>query len=178
LGNDMFYGVTRRTATGEKDDDEFSYRGKHETGAGEALGLALDASGRLLVAGHLEASASVSRSTPTGLLDDSYGNGGFTPAVPSTKWRCVAADAAERTVVVGTYAGTDAQAIRLGRYGQNGFPDVTYGVEGNGFATLAQGSEVSVSQCKLDRQGRLLVAGSVRASAGAPSEPFLMRVWN
>jgi hypothetical protein len=65
-----------------------------------------------------------------------------------------------------------------GRYGTNGFPDVAYGTEGTGFATLAQGAEVSVNMCKLDNQGRLLVAGSVRASSGAPLTPFLARLWN
>jgi hypothetical protein len=177
VNGERFFGAAKISPEGAE-DKAFTSLAKHEMGAGEPLWMTLDKSGRMFVAGHLDSAAVLSRTTKAGALDATFGNAGLAPSLPSTRWQCVVADASERAVVVGIYAEADAQAIRLGRYGQNGFPDVTYGVEGNGFATLVQGSEVSVSQCKLDRQGRLLVAGSVRASAGAPSEPFLMRIWN
>lgn len=172
-----FYGLARVSSEGE-DDVAFSWNGGHDFGLGDTSWLALDKLGRLLATGRLGTSAVLSRSFTTGEVDATFGNAGTTPLVPSTRWRCAVADEGERAVVVGTYVGGDSQAIRLGRYGQNGFPDVTYGIEGSGFATLAQGAEVSVSMCKLDKQGRLLIAGAVRASAGAPLAPFLARVWN
>jgi hypothetical protein len=172
-----FYGLVRVTSAGENDVG-FNYDAGHDFGLGETLWLALDKSGRLLASGRVGTSAILSRSNTTGDVDATFGNAGATPLVPLTRWQCVVADEGERAVVVGTYDGGDSQAIRLGRYGQNGFPDVAYGVEGSGFATLAQGAEVSVSMCKLDKQGRLLVAGAVRVSAGAPLAPFLARVWN
>jgi uncharacterized delta-60 repeat protein len=183
-----FYGLARVTSDGQG-DTVYNVNGFRDLGVGESLWNALDRSGRSLVAGYLGStpvgspgyvgsSAVVSRSSSTGQLDTTFGVDGATPEVASTRWQCVVADDAERVVVVGTYAVSGSQALRIGRYGANGFPDVSYGVEGSGFATLAQGVEVSVKMCKLDKQGRLVVAGAVRSSAGAPLEPFLARVWN
>ncbi len=175
-----FYGLLKVDTAGDEDNSFGTCGGigGQDLGVGEVSGVAIDKDGKVLAAGHVDGAARVGRAEKNGCPDSTFGNAGSTVPVASTKWQCIASDDEGRVLVAGTFSGGGVQAVRIARYGQNGFPDVTYGVENSGFATLAQGAAAGVTMCKLDKQGRLLVAGAVRGSAGAPIEPFLMRVWN
>jgi hypothetical protein len=131
-----------------------------------------------LVAGNVGGEGVVARVDALGRPDTSVGNRGATIHVPSTAWGCVAPGNEARALVAGDDTGTNLQTVRTARYTRDGLPDVTFGQEGTGLITVAQGADVCTSDCRLDEQGHLVVAGATRSSTGAPLPPFLARVWN
>ncbi len=134
---------------------------------GEAM--ALDASGRILVAGFSADAAGVLhmaawRFLPDGALDASFHGTGFVThpgesacATCQTIASGVAVDGSGRVVVTGYSIGSDGLwGVALWRYTAGGQPDTSFGGTGFVRATSPQGGGV---RCALDASGRILVAG-------------------
>lgn len=122
-------------------------------------------SARLLGAACLLFAASGSAAPPLdGTLDTAFLNGGrrtvefdINPALPIDVARKVVVDAAGRSYLVGTAAGTDGDRIAISRLTREGVLDATYG---NGGRTLSPpGARMIGMSAVLDGEGHLLVAG-------------------
>jgi uncharacterized delta-60 repeat protein len=142
-------------------------------------GVALDGSGRIVVAGQSDRAVgrdvtthiAVARFNPDGSLDTTFGTGGKVIGDLDTALDAavgVAIDASGRVVVAGNsfdpYEG-DGQVVLC--YNPDGTPDTTFGSDHSGVARADFGMfSGSAASLVIDRGGRILVGGS----AGYPSD--------
>jgi uncharacterized delta-60 repeat protein len=129
--------------------------------------MAIDAQGRIVVVGVMPRMMTwsfVARFNPDGSLDQSFGSGGFvwTDAREGEAFSSVAIDRAGRIVIGGSARklgpAVDFTIVRLL---ENGQPDA--GFDGDGRMTVDTGGSGDLGyDLALDRQGRILLAGSAR----------------
>jgi uncharacterized delta-60 repeat protein len=151
------------------------------------LALAIDASGRMVVAGRterdhhagtLKQDLSVARYTEDGLLDESFGTAGIAsqPFGLSTEsaGQAVAVDASGRIVVAGWSGDAAVHDLAVVRYTASGALDPTFGTGGT-VTTPIGGGNSAATEIAIDGSGRIVVGGSslVRyTSSGALDTTF------
>lgn len=187
-GSDMF--VARFTADGEL-DASFSFDGKVTidfdggTGSDTALGLALDAAGRIVVVGATSPDAldntsdfAIARLTPTGVLDTTFGGGtgkrtvafDLTGGAGDDNAADVAIQSNGRILVAGTVdrdTGTDFAVVRLL---EDGTADASFNLTGKVTVAFDLPNSTDdrdiLQRVRLDDSGRILLSGSAENGAG------------
>lgn len=142
------------------------------TASSPVFGLALDGSGRILVAGASTSNGredfTVARYSNEGVLDATFGVGGVvTTRIGSgnSGARDVAVDQSGRLVVVGASetSGRYHRAMTIARYTDTGVLDPNFG-DGNGVVvTSLPGSALLPAAMVLDKAGRIVVAGDLHS---------------
>ncbi|WP_162184841.1 NHL repeat-containing protein [Allokutzneria albata] len=117
--------------------------------------LALDSSGRAVIAYSHNGSFASSRYSATGKLDTAYGTNGIVTTTVTGNATAVAVQADGRTVV----AGTSGTGLALTRLTTSGRIDTTYGRNGATTATYGKGTH-SVVGVVLNKAAQAFVAGS------------------
>jgi uncharacterized delta-60 repeat protein len=191
------FAVTRLNSDGSL-DNSFGSGGKaivphFSTGGGDydnALGLALDTSGRLVLAGSASDYVSgygythrfaVARLNANGSLDSSFGSGGQTTVSFSTGGYDnsnavgLALDASGRLVVAGTaYGYSDGSRFAVTRLNGDGSLDSSFGSGGK--TTISYGSYSYVVGVALDASGRVVVAGTYYPDTAAVASIAVTRL--
>jgi uncharacterized delta-60 repeat protein len=125
-----------------------------------AYATAIQADGRLLVAGRAGNSILIARYEPDGSLDASFGSGGFLTARfasgPNVAY-ALAVQPDGRVVV----AGQAGDAVLLARYESDGSPDTGFGRGGRTLTDVTRDTDVGRGVA-IQADGRILVAGCVR----------------
>jgi uncharacterized delta-60 repeat protein len=172
VGGNWKYGIARFTATGAL-DTTFGTGGKvilsFGSGDDRGIGLAVDASDRIIVAGQPQTGATtyavgVARLTSQGALDSSFGSGGevITPvgAIHDGGGQVVF-DKSGRIVVGGTsFNGSDFD-FSLERYNQDGTLDNSFGNGGTLSTDFSEGTASSDVNwgMTIDAAGRIIEGG-------------------
>jgi uncharacterized delta-60 repeat protein len=175
-GTGFDFAVTRLNSNGSL-DTSFGSSGKTTIDFGSAgafssdsaAGVALDASGRIVVAGSTFINSSqdfaVARLNSDGSLDPTWGAGGKTtlhvgPSYSTDVARGVAIDPAGRIAVAGStgFGGTSSFALAL--FKPNGCPDVDFGTGGQVTTDLGSFNFAEAAGLAFDSAGRLVVAGT------------------
>jgi uncharacterized delta-60 repeat protein len=131
-----------------------------------AYGLALDASGRIVVAGSTLATQTsidfaVARLTPDGGLDATFGRGGVATADFDGGIDMavdVAVDSRGRIVLAGHAGGGTDEDFAAVRYTEDGVADPSFGTDGRRRAVFSPGREIAEAM-SIDREDRVIVAG-------------------
>lgn len=167
------FALVRYDASGNL-DPTFGSGGTVTTPVGASddvlLSLAIDGSGRIVVAGQsnvainngLDLDVALVRYDASGNLDPTFGNGGkVTTAIGSSEDTAfsVAIDDSGRIVVAGrSNNGTDND-VALARYDQSGSLDPAFGNGGKVVTAIGSGDDEGISVA-IDDSGRIVVAGS------------------
>lgn len=124
-----------------------------------AQAVAIDASGRILVAGYVENSGfALLRYTDTGILDTTFGNNGIVTTIfrsVSDVASCLAIQGDGKIVAAGNSSGG---YFLLARYSADGNPDSQFGFGGS-VQTFAGSLSASIRGLKLQQDGKIVVAG-------------------
>jgi uncharacterized delta-60 repeat protein len=139
------------------------------------VGLAVDSHDRIvtLATSYERPAAVVTRLTPRGAFDVSFGSGGSATLADDLiagSGRPLAIDRQDRVLIAGSGASRVNQPLSLLRLGPNGEPDPTFGSAGVASVRVdpADGGEQADAVTVL-RDGRLMVAGTARyPSRGEP----------
>ena len=183
-GTDLDFALARFTATGAP-DPSFGAGGVVVTPIGPATdaarAIAIDGSGRILVAGQSadglgQTTFALARYDDTGTLDPLFGTGGaVTTAFGSgdAEARAMVVDASARIVLAGTATAAGDTDFALARYDGAGTLDASFG--GGGTVTTAFGpsSDDEANAVMVDASDRILVAGWSDA-AGAGNRDFAL----
>jgi len=136
-----------------------------------ALDAAIQADGRIVVAGAVDNGAALIRYLPNGAPDESFGVDGVVRLVAGfDPFQAVEALPDGRLLAGG---GTSSGATLLVRYLPNGAPDPSFsadGIVGMPFSPCAIARDIAV-----DAQGRVVVAGSVGGCGELPPNATLAR---
>jgi len=117
--------------------------------------VAIDDSGRILVAGNL----SLRRYDAGGNLDPSFGSGG---QVSNTiAGAAIKIDASGRIVIAGYASNGSDYDFAVARFDANGNPDLTFGTGGKVLAPIGTSNDFGTAAA-IDSSGRIVVAGSAR----------------
>ncbi|MBY0274434.1 hypothetical protein K2Z84_03760, partial [Candidatus Binatia bacterium] len=134
-------------------------------GADHAGGVAIDGSGRIVLAGYAcgwSCSMAVLRYRPDGTLDPAFGGGGVVtsdPATGSSGASAVVLDALGRITVSGSAQGASGQSLVAARYLDDGRLDPSF--SGDGITSWSTGvGDTSGIELAIDDAGRVLVTGS------------------
>jgi uncharacterized delta-60 repeat protein len=140
-----------------------------------AQSLAVQQDGKLLVAGTSDRSMALARLDPDGSLDSGFGSGGVAPLVSTgTRARVVRAKVAvdaHGRVMVSSFTFHGHYPWLLTRYRPDGFPDQSFGTQGNHevhFSDQASGGSLLVRSDAV-----LIIGGTVRSSG---QESFTLRL--
>lgn len=134
-------------------------------------GFALDAAGRILLAGWVYDAGALIRLTENGAVDESFGFGGAVltrVTGPKGMNLGVLADAEGRIVTVGWHQSPDNSDFLVQRYLSDGTPDPTFGLNGSvatAFPNAAQPIEWAKAVA-IQPNGRIVAAG--RGGGSAP----------
>jgi uncharacterized delta-60 repeat protein len=168
------FGVHRLDATGLH-DDSFGTAGVAEAalieqGGSHARAAALQADGKLVVAGFVVASnnydLALLRLDEEGEPDPSFGKEGRVVVDAGLQFEQLhdVALASEGQIVALGSAGIQGSTVLLGRWNEDGSPDPSFGEEG--LATPSLGAQVFLGGLTVQPDGKLLVAGYSRAPSG------------
>src|SRR5205823_3138072 len=136
----------------------------------DLTGLALTASGTIVVGGMTATAAVVERFRANGAADASFGDGGridLPPLPPSAP--ALAVDAAGRITVTRAFASPSSFEV-IDRYTAGGVLDVSFGSSGEARVDGFVGKVIA-----FDPQGRTLIAGS-QALTGMRPVPGVLRL--
>jgi len=170
-GNWSFYAATTRlTSDGSIDAtfntglvQSFSLAAPPDTALDSgALALAMDSSGRILVAGNYDTStmsaAAVERFTTSGLADADFANGAPAPITPPYySAQALLAEPGGAFMVSGYGFGGGQGYVYLARFLSDGSPDPTFGA--NGIAAFPFGGGGGHTLIARTRRGGWLIAG-------------------
>lgn len=152
-------------------DRDFGRRGLVRTslgpGADSATAVAVQADGRILVAGHSRAGGGVSRATlvrylESGALDPGFGAGGRIPAAlpGDTEITALAVGPSGEIVVAGSTTMAGATAAVVARFLPDGAPDPSFGDEGR-FVLEGRDAPTRARALALAPEGSVVVAGAM-----------------
>jgi uncharacterized delta-60 repeat protein len=141
-----------------------------------ARGLALQADGKIVVAGESGSMLFLARYLPKGTLDTTFGGNGWvtTGLRDSAVATALALQPDRKIVVAGAATDTGLNSFALARYLPNGTLDVTFGGDGMAFTDFQIGSDNFARALAIQpRDGRLVVAGSsITFGVDLPNENF------
>src|SRR5262245_30154942 len=168
------FAVARLRADGSP-DPTFGTAGKTTVSFNandEATAVAIDAQGRIVVAGNTAVSIgpndfAAARLNPDGSLDKSFGIGGKSVAYfnGDDKATAVAIDAQGRVVVAGTTdQGGGNLDFAVTRLQVNGYYDLSFGSLGK--TTVSFNADDKAAALAIDAQGRIVVAGATAVAGG------------
>lgn len=137
-------------------------------------GAALDANGNLLVAGELGNNLRVFRFTPAGLLDTTFGSGGYTDVLvdPFNDFPGIFSLASGSYLLTGEriYGATGTAAwVRLG---PSGAVDMTFSPDGGAVRDVSMGLTTYLHAFTMDSLGDITMAGGV---SGTPLHLYISR---
>jgi uncharacterized delta-60 repeat protein len=158
--------VARYTSAGRL-DRRFGRGGLVRTafpGQAMAFGVAVDAKGRVVVAGSSSVGIAVARYTTSGRLDRSFGsNGKVTTAFPGLQagGQAVVVMPDNSIVVAGGAGKSDGsgQGFALARYRANGALDPSFGTGGRVFTPFGTGDDTVAAHALALKNGKLVLAG-------------------
>ena len=161
-------------------DTSFATNGYDYTTPGTRDGissLALDSLGNIVAAGYATLAGNVhltvARYLSSGLLDTSFGTGGFnTTTVGSGDYfNSVAIDSSGKIISAGSANIAGQTTFAVARYNSDGSIDSTFGT--NGVSTLTPGSNDYFWSLAIDSSGRILAGGT--ATVGGVGDYALVR---
>lgn len=174
------FALARYTADGAL-DPTFDGDGIATTdvgGFGVASAVAIDGSGRIVVAGSTLTpwGFTVARYNQDGSLDTTFGTGGLVTTLARNEARAaaVALDAAGRIVVAGYAADNTDMDVMVARYTSAGRLDAAFGA--GGVALIDSGGVSSADAVTVDAHGRPVVAGARALAPGLPLEFMVARL--
>jgi uncharacterized delta-60 repeat protein len=134
-------------------------------------GIVVGADGSALCEGGTSGTIELTRFTPTGQTDTSFGQGGrtSTPMVGAAAWSLVRTLDGGSVVSVIASAGMGSAQIGIVRYDANGNRDTSFG--GTGSAFVAAPSAPNARAMAVDGAGRIVIA------AGGVSQVTFARFW-
>jgi uncharacterized delta-60 repeat protein len=140
-------------------------------GSSRASGLAIQADGKIVVAGSASGSFALAQYNPNGSLDASFGGDGkvrtgFGPRSASAHGLAIQADG---KIVL---AGSGSERFALARYNLDGTLDASFGSDGR--VTTRFRSQAVAFDIDVDAVGRILVAGEVCCGAEPPGRRFAL----
>lgn len=133
-----------------------------------ATGLAIDASGNLVVAGSTYGQMAVARYTPDGTLDSTFGTDGIaTISTPGATWSpSVAVEPDGQILVSGTGFDGTKNDFGLMQFNSDGSVDTTFGDDGVVLTSVGTSSDIA-SAMALQANGKILVAGTTTNTGSA-----------
>jgi uncharacterized delta-60 repeat protein len=159
--------VARYTPSG-KLDTSFSSNGIAVTPLDETWGVAVDSTGRIVVAGSSyrvgHDDFAVVRYTSAGVLDTTFGTGGIVTTDIGSGTEAgygVVVDSQGRIVVAGESQNDSDNDFAVVRYTSAGDLDTTFGTGGKVTTAIGDGSDIGFGVA-VDSQGRVVVAGYSR----------------
>jgi uncharacterized delta-60 repeat protein len=170
--------LLKLTASGRL-DTTFNSTGKLTMSVGarsQGLGLATDGSGHILVSGNAQASSSsnqqslILRFNPNGTLDSAFnGTGIFTASFgeyPSQTMTGLKVGSDGGIIAAGVASSGSSWLIARLRVNDNGSADESFGPGGMATTTLAGASNVTIGNCAIQGDGKLLLAGGFQSTGG------------
>jgi uncharacterized delta-60 repeat protein len=171
--------VTRYNADGSLDQG-FGIGGKATAvDGGNASALAVQADGKIVVAGSAHGDFALARFTTSGALDAGFGAGGQVTTDffgRNDSAAAVAIDGNGRIVVAGIARASDLPDFALARYNSDGSLDVTFGTGGT-VTTDYFGRNDGASAVAVDGSGKIVAAGFA-FSGPFPSVEFALARYN
>lgn len=150
---------------------------QYDNSGGKEYGsaVAVQAGGKVIVAGKVGTDALVLRFNPDGTLDTTFNRTGY--AVYSNSGKTSSAEAvaiqADGKIVVAGHCGSD---VLLLRYKQDGTLDQTFSADGVGLFTVKSESTEQASAVAIQADGKIVVSGRTRS--GEIWDVLLMRISN
>jgi uncharacterized delta-60 repeat protein len=161
------FGLARYTASGNL-DTLFSSDGKVITDFGadvyaSARAVAIDASGKIVVAGSAGGQFALARYNPDGSLDATFSSDGkattsFGANIPVDA-RAVAIGAGGKIVVAGEATVNDRYQFALARYNPDGSLDTTFSSDGKLQTSFIPGGGAQAQAVAIDASGRIVAGG-------------------
>ncbi len=184
-GSISHFAVARLHSNGAL-DTTFSHDGRRvvsfaPTDASSATAVALDPSGRIVVAGFLfsggGSNIAVARLRPGGVLDSAFSSDGKRLDQPGTNFSSaadVAVQPSGKVLVAGVSdpSAPDDSDFVLMRYRANGTRDPSFSGDGIRFTPVETHSHARANGIALDRDGRIVLAGSIDDDGGNTSFAF------
>jgi uncharacterized delta-60 repeat protein len=171
--------VTRYNADGSLDQG-FGIGGKATAvDGGNASALAVQADGKIVVAGSAHGDFALARFTTSGALDAGFGAGGQVTTDffgRNDSAAAVAIDGNGRIVVAGIARASDLPDFALARYNSDGSLDVTFGTGGT-VTTDYFGRNDGAAAVAVDGSGKIVAAGFA-FSGPFPSVEFALARYN
>jgi uncharacterized delta-60 repeat protein len=174
--SDYNFAVVRYNTDGSL-DTSFNSTGKVLTDLGSrstdyAFAIAVQSDGRILVAGHSNASGlndfAVVRYNANGTIDTSFGSAGkVLTDLGSNSWDIASAMALQsdgKILVAGYSDGSGSNDFALVRYNTNGTLDASFGSSGKVLTDLGVNSADYIKAVFVQSDGKILVAGPSNAS--------------
>jgi uncharacterized delta-60 repeat protein len=164
-------------------DSTFSRDGIDKTKPGSGRSVALQADGKIIVAGYVyEPNPHVTgftliRYKPNGKIDASFGDNGsvFTYLGGDINTaNSVAIQADGKIVVAGTYSKLSVNDFALVRYQQNGIVDSSFGKNGKVFTDFG-GSYDEAQSVAIQADGKIVVAGFTQSKSDSKADFALAR---
>ena len=170
-GGQSFFALTRHNTNGSL-DNTFGSGGIVTTSIGaasDATAIAIQADGKIVVAGQAQQNFALSRYNTNGSLDNTFGIGGIVNEASGTSSRFYDIDIqADGKILAAGYSDNGTQYhFALGRYMNNGSLDITFG--SNGIAITSIGTSSSLATAiAIQTDGKIVLSGSSAGGVGAP----------
>jgi uncharacterized delta-60 repeat protein len=136
---------------------------------GQALAMAVQSNGRMVLAGTDGAGGALARYLPDGSLDPSFGRGGVVRGAWRLAWFRAVAIGPDGSIVVG--GDRDIFATALARFTPHGRPDPSFGGDGRVVLDLGTSEEAAVGVDVL-AGGAVVGAGYTGPHESVEEEPF------
>jgi uncharacterized delta-60 repeat protein len=175
-GSNSYAGVVRFNGDGSL-DASFGTLGKNDSVLGQASAVAIDSSGRILIAGRHTANATgaflVTRYTAAGAVDTTFGSSGSASYQESTlgsgSTALAIAIQSDGKIVAGGwtdgYDGPDNGTVV--RFTSAGALDATWGTAGKMDLTPPHGESVKVTALGIQSSGNIIATGGLQVAYGS-----------
>ena len=184
-GSNLDFGLIRLNANGTL-DTSFGVSGLRTTAIGtgtdSANAVAIDSSGRILVAGSASNGSNldfaVARYTSAGALDTTYGSGGkaiVSMGAGDDVINGIALQADGKLIVVGSSIQGSSTDFAIARLDANGALDLTFDADGKLTFSFGTTSDVAYSVA-VQSDGRILVGGSSKVGSNTDLDFALARL--
>jgi uncharacterized delta-60 repeat protein len=170
-GGQPFFALTRHNSNGSI-DNTFGSGGIVTTSIGaasDATAIAIQADGKIVVAGQAQQHFALSRYNTNGSLDNTFGIGGIVNEASGTSSRFYDIDIqADGKILAAGYSDNGLQYhLALSRYITNGSLDITFGSNGIVITSIGTSSSLATA-IAIQTDGKIVVSGCSAGGVGAP----------
>ena len=170
-GGQPFFALTRHNSNGSI-DNTFGSGGVVTTSIGaasDATAIAIQADGKIVVAGQAQQHFALSRYNTNGSLDNTFGVGGIVNEASGTSSRFYDIDIqADGKILAAGYSDNGTQYhLTLSRFINNGTLDITFGSNGIVISSIGTSSSLATA-IAIQTDGKIVVSGCSAGGVGAP----------